>query len=144
MDDGTEFIPFRVVGGRDGDLAGFGAFAPIAPAEVDPGAERDPAGHAMEPSRQRIRIVDRARPAGQQQERRLERILGQVAVGQQMATDAQHHRPMPLDQGRERRLGCLTTVGELIEQAAIGRCTQRPDVEERANLLVQSDRRIPV
>ena len=36
----------------------------------------------MEPARQRIGIVDQARPTGQQQERHLERILGQVTVAQ--------------------------------------------------------------
>ena len=61
-----------------------------------------------------------------------------------MATDAQHHRPVTLDQGRERRLGRLTTAGELVEQAAIRKGTQRPDVKERAHLLAESDRRIPV
>ena len=51
---------------------------------------------------------------------------------------------MTLDQGRERGLGRLTTAGKLIEQAAIGHCTQCPDVKERADLLAESDRRILV
>ena len=58
-------------------------------------------------------------PAREEQERHLERVFGQVPVSQEMATDAQHHRPVSLDQRRERRFGCLITANEVIEQAAI-------------------------
>ena len=81
--------------------------------------------------------MDRAGPAGQQQERDLERILGQMRVGQQVAADAQDHRPVPLDQGGEGRLGRLATTGEVIEQGAIRHRAHRPDAEERADLLAE-------
>ena len=88
--------------------------------------------------------MDRAGPAGQQHERDLERILGQVSVGKQMAADPQHHRPVTLDQGRERCLGHLSTAAELLEQGTIRRRAHGTDGEERLDLLPKGDRRNPV
>jgi hypothetical protein len=56
-----------------------------------------------------------------------------------MPTNAQHHRPVSLDQSREGRLLCLSTASEVIQQTAIRHRAQRPDVKERTNLPV--DRR---
>ena len=60
-----------------------------------PGGARDRATPDPEP----------AALADQDEERGLERVLGVVRVAQHAAADPQHHRPVPLDQGRERRLG---------------------------------------
>ncbi len=143
VDDGTELVPLQGIVRVDGDHAALGPFTVVATPDLAQGADRDSPGHPMEPARQRIGITDRARPSGQQQERHLERIFGQVAVGQQMPTDAKHHHPVTLDQGRERRFGRLTAANEVIQQAAIRHRPERPDVEERANLVAENDRRFP-
>ena len=69
--------------------------------EPDPGlagrAERD----AIEPVAQQVGVADRPGLAGQDEEDGLEGVLGMVAVAQELAADAQHHRPVPCHQGGE-------------------------------------------
>ena len=107
----------------------------MKPGKVN-GAERDPPGHSMEPARQRVGIMDRARPAGQQQERHLERILGQVAVGQQLATDAQHQGTVASDQLGES--GFIVAGGEIVEQLPVGSVGSRRTTGQLLDLTNQS------
>jgi hypothetical protein len=104
MDDGTDLGLFQGVVRSDCDLASLGPFA--TPAQSDPaqGAERNPAGYSMEPSRQCIGIMDGARPAGQEHERHLEGVFSKVPIGQKLKADPQNHVAVTLDQGCKRRL----------------------------------------
>ena len=61
---------------------------------------------------------DRAGLADEDEERRLEGILGVVMIGQQAAADAQDHRAMPRHQRRESRL--LSAVEVTLQELAIG------------------------
>ena len=89
----------------------------------------------MEPGAQRIPHPEGPGLPDQDQERRLERILGVVRVGQDAPADAQDHRPMPLDQDREGQLGRLAPIGrEPLQELPVGQLADRPDVEERAEL----------
>ena len=83
----------------------------------------------MEPAPDRAAPPDRAGPLRQDQKDRLECILGIVRVTQHVLTDAEHHRPVPLDQGRERPFfppGCESSQQRFIRQG-----TDRPRLEER-------------
>ena len=61
-------------------------------------------GHAVQPGADRLALADRAGLAEQDQERRLERVVGLVRVAQDAPADAEHHRAVPLDQQGEGRL----------------------------------------
>ena len=77
---------------------------PAAPArEQHPCLARRAQGDAVEPVGQEIAAIDGVGLANEHEERRLERILRGVYVGQHPAADAQYHRPMPLQQQGERR-----------------------------------------
>ena len=54
-------------------------------------SERD----AIEPVAQPVAVPDRAGLPGQHQERGLEGVFRQVLVIEELAADAQHHRPVP-------------------------------------------------
>jgi hypothetical protein len=62
--------------------------------------------------------VDVGGPPGEDQEGGLERVLGQVNVTRHPPTEAEHHRPEPVDQLGERAL--LPRLDEPGEQLAIG------------------------
>jgi len=64
----------------------------------------------------------------QDQERRLERILGVVVVAQDLMADPLYHRPVPLDQRREGRF--IATGYEHIEQLPVGEAGNRADLEK--------------
>ena len=71
----------------------------------------------------------------QHQERRLERILRVVPVGQHAPADPQHHRSVPLEQDRERQFRSLATAGRKpLQKLPVGQLTDRTHVEERAKL----------
>jgi hypothetical protein len=59
-------------------------------------------GHPEEPVGQQFAATDCPRLAQQDQEGRLKSILGRMRVAQGAAADAQHHRPVPFDQGGKR------------------------------------------
>ena len=65
-------------------------------------AEGDP----VQPRPQRAGLADRPRPADQDEERGLERVLRVLRVAGDAPADAEHERPVPPDQFRER-LGVL-------------------------------------
>ena len=60
--------------------------------------------HAVQPGPDRFAFADRASLAKQDQERRLERVIGLVWVAQDAPADAEHHRAVPLDQQGEGRV----------------------------------------
>src|SRR5262249_32155703 len=60
------------------------------------------------PARDRAPAPYRTSLMGQDQERRLEGVLGLVRVAKHLAADAQDHRAMPGDQLLEGRLGTLS------------------------------------
>src|SRR5262249_47945228 len=70
------------------------------------------------PVGEQLRRGDRRRPADEDEEGGLKRIFGVVVVVENPATDAPHHRSMPLDKGRKRRL--ITTADEVLQQLPIG------------------------
>jgi hypothetical protein len=86
----------------------------------------------VEPRRDRVAAPDRPGRAGQDEERRLERVFGVVRVAEQAATDAKDHRPVPLDERGEGQFPRLARPGrEAIEQLAVRQATDRADVEQR-------------
>ena len=110
---------------------GLTAFVPAAPGHVGPGVHRHAPGDAVEPARDRLAASHRAGPARQDEERRLERILGVVRVAQDLAADAQHHRPMPLDQGRESGFGpVIAPVHIPFQELRVGQVPEHPHAVE--------------
>ncbi len=89
----------------------------------------------MEPGAQRVAPTDRGRLAGQDQERRLEGVLGLVRVAKDLAADAEDHRAMTFHQGGEGDLGGLIASGcEAIEELRVAQADNRPGVEERLEM----------
>ena len=70
----------------------------------------------------------------QNQKRRLERILGVVVVAQHLVADPLHHRPVPLDQRRERRF--VSTGHEHVEQLPVGETGNRADLEQHSKVSI--------
>ena len=70
-----------------------------------------PTCHLVEPGAQGVPDPERAGPAHQHQEGGLEGVVGVVLVREDRPADAQDHRPVPLDQGREGQLGPLARRG---------------------------------
>ena len=107
------------IGGFDRGLA-----AP-APQGRGPGLDRDPPGHAVEPGRQRVGHSDRARLADQDQEGRLEGVVGVHRVPEHTPADPEDHRPVLRDDRLESRLGRVP-AGRRTGRAAPRRSTRRP------------------
>jgi hypothetical protein len=97
------------------------------------GADRGAAGDPMEPRTERVAHPERAGLPHQDQKGGLEGVLGVVVVAEDRAADPPDHRPVPLDQGREGRLGRLAAAGgESLQQLTVGESSRRPRVEEHA------------
>ena len=60
---------------------------------------------ALQPGAERVADPERTGLAGQDQERRLEGVVGRVLVDQGRAGDPEDHRPVPLDQRGEGQFG---------------------------------------
>jgi hypothetical protein len=106
---------------------------------LHPRLPRRSKGYSVEPLSQKVRLVDRAGPPGQDQERSLERILGGVSVAYDLLTNAQNHRPMSLDQGREGNFSVFVAIGdESRQQLAVAHLCDRPCVQLR--LMWKADR----
>ena len=89
----------------------------------------------MEPGAERVADPERPRLADQDQEGGLEGVLGVVRVAEDAPADAQDHRPVPLDQGREGQLGRLAAPGrEPLEELAVGQSRRRSGRQQRAEL----------
>ena len=76
----------------------------LAAAAQQPGSAGHPRCHAVQPGPEGIRFADRASLQRQDQERRLEGILGRVRVAQGPLAYPQHHRAMPPHHLLERDL----------------------------------------
>ncbi len=70
--------------------------------------------------------------AGQDEEGGLEGVLGEVAIGKELAADAEYHRAVPHHQGGEG--GLVATVVEPLDELAVGEPDERAIVEERPEL----------
>ena len=81
----------------------------------------------MQPTGQRRPGADRSRLLGQGQERRLERILGQMMIAENAPADAEHHRSMPPDQKFE--CGRIAVPGEAREQPLVGQGSGRVRID---------------
>ena len=104
---------------------------------VRPGG--DSAGDAVEPGGERVGRPDRAGRAGEDQERRLGRILGLVIVAGDLPAGAPDHRPMSLDERRECRLGDVGgTAEEALEQGTVREAGGRPDLEQGLELRLRT------
>ena len=77
-------------------------------------------GHFVKPTSQNSPIADRAPFLRQHEKRRLKRIFRIVMLAKHMATNAQHHRPVALDQCPERFLRLrFLAVQEPLEQVFV-------------------------
>jgi hypothetical protein len=87
---------------------------------VGPSAGTDAAGDREEPWADRIGDRQRPRAANQDQEGRLEGVLGVVVVARGRPAGAQHHRAVPAHQHFEGTFRLTPTRDELPQQMAVG------------------------
>ena len=107
-----------VLGRRDGVRHGFDlSFLCPAPEGRRPGAESGAVGDAVEPASDGLAVGDGGGLLGQDEEGRLEGVLGVLGVAEDAAADGQHHRPVPAHQGREG--GVVAAGDELAEQLPV-------------------------
>ena len=93
----------------------------------------------MEPRAERVANPETACLLDEDQEGRLECVVGFEPAGEQASTDAENHRSMALDQDGKRQLGGLAAIRcEALEELAVGQVAHDPDVEERFELVSQS------
>ena len=86
---------------------------------------------SVEPRAQLRRHLQGGGLAGQDQECRLKGILGVMQVAKRVLTDAQDHRPMPLDERFKRVLsGRIALRHEPLEQLLVGHAGGRAFAEE--------------
>src|SRR5947208_3400643 len=74
------------------------------PLRSAPGTDRDTISHSVEPWTEGVAHANGRRPPSENEEGRLERVLGVVVVGQDAPTHPEHQRPMALHQRREGTL----------------------------------------
>jgi hypothetical protein len=73
----------------------------------------------VQPGRQRLATSNRPGPPHQDQERRLEGVVGRVVITEDATADPEHHRPVPAQQKTEGRLSRGTPCHEPLEQLCI-------------------------
>ena len=89
----------------------------------------------MQPGSQRVRHPERARLACEDQEGCLKRILGVMMVVKHASADAQYHRTVSPDQGRECGFsGRSTPRHESIDELPIGQPGDSSDVESKIDV----------
>ena len=88
------------------------------------------AGHVQQPGGEGLRDPDRSGPAVQDEERRLEGVLGRRGVAQHAAAAGQHGRPVSREDRLEGRLGRLVAPGDAIEELGFGQAHHAPAVEQ--------------
>ncbi len=89
----------------------------------------------MEPRPERLAHPQAPGLLDQDQERGLEGVVSVMGVAKHGPADAEHHRPMTMDQRRERQLrGLILTRREPLEQLRVSQADDRPHVEEGAEL----------
>jgi hypothetical protein len=86
---------------------------PPFPVLASRGLSRRPDGNAasdaVQPAGQRLTSQDGSGSASQDHKSSLKGVLGGMTVAEQSLADAEHHRPMPLDQDRK---GGLIVIGQ--------------------------------
>jgi hypothetical protein len=97
---------------------------------ADEGLLRQPQGHAVQPACDRLPTPELRRVAGQDEERRLEHVLGGVPVSQHSQGDGVHQRPEPADEFRERLL--VPPPHEPFDEFGIGRPRNRRSRNRRS------------
>ena len=107
-------------------------FAGAAPGRGDVRLDRDAVRHAVQPAAQGLAPPDRAGLLDQDEEGRLEGVLGVVGVAEDAAADREHHRPVPRHQGLERRR--IGLGEEAVEELGVGQPGDRPAAEQVADL----------
>jgi hypothetical protein len=104
----------------------------------------------MKPAAERLLLSERTCPADQDQERRLEGVLGIVFVAKSSPANAENHRAVAREEGGECQLGGLSLASPesfqelLVRQPADGPgVEERPDMLERLSLYTPRHRREP-
>jgi hypothetical protein len=130
--------PFELGSGLwAGHVLGLGRTSFVSPSTGDrrPGARSRTECDLMQPRAQRIPHPKSAGFPYQDEESGLEGILRIMRVGQHSATDAQHHRPVPLDKERERLFGGKIPIGgEPFQELAVRQLLRRTHVIKRSEL----------
>ena len=120
---------------RSGVRHGAGLLDLATAGEPEPGTTRRAKGDAIEPVAQQVGVADRPRLPRQHEEGGLEGVLGEVAVGEDLPADAQHHRAMTRDQGGEGGLGVIVSPRDkLLQELPVGEPGRRAAREERPEL----------
>ncbi len=105
------------------------------PGRLDLGPGRNPPGDPEQPTGQRVAPADRTGPPGEHQERHLGGVLSIVRVVEHIVADAEDHRAVPFDQGRERDLGDPAAPGDVpLQQLGVGHPDERADLEKRPEI----------
>ena len=121
MEEGHEVLPVVPFGEQCRPRRGRAPLVLTPPSCGRPGSGGDAVGDAMEPGAQRVSNPERARLLDQGQEGGLEGILDIIRIAECIPADAEDHRPVPLDQGREGQLGGLAVLGrEPFEELTVG------------------------
>ncbi len=121
---------------RLGTLHGPALLAPAGPRQPVPGIAGRAGRDAIKPVAQPVGVADRARPPRQDEEGGLEGVLGIMAIAQELAADAQHHRPVSGHQRRESGLGPQgpAAADEPLDELAVREPGDRAAGEERLDL----------
>ena len=110
-------------------------FVPLPPGRDQSSTRCGAIGNLVQPGTQGIAHPEPPGLLYQDQKRRLKRILGVVRIDQNGPAHTQDHRPVSLDQGRERQLGGFALAGRKpLQELAIGQLADRPDIKKRAKL----------
>ena len=106
-----------------------------------PRSSGHPCRHAVQPGTKRFSPPNRVSPQGQNQKRRLERILGGMPVSECPVADREHHRPVAPDDLLE---GCLAgpglSAGKPLKKLAVAGSGQDPELKQGFDVSVDHDR----
>jgi hypothetical protein len=98
----------------------------------------------MKPARERFSLSNQTGVAEEDHEGRLESVFGFMLVAQYRPANAQYHRAVPLDEGRECHFGRFAATGvEQGEQLPVGQPPNRPEHEEGPDMLRPGARFLP-
>nr|WP_237170745.1 hypothetical protein [Paludisphaera borealis] len=99
----------------------------------------DPARDPVKPAAERLAIANRPRATGKNEKRGLERVFREMRVGENPPAGAKHHRPVPLHQLGERRLGAGDLASlESVQKRPVRQAAERAGVKQRFHLLDQA------
>ncbi len=101
--------------------------------------ERCAIGHAVEPVAHLAAWPDAVAATHEDKESSLESVLGVVAVAQDAPADAQHHRTMPVQQSRERRLIAPAKKSARRESSLCSSVSRRPRMSRKCERTALSE-----